>query len=78
MININCEDDFLKKHIISIIHQKNLFLENSYSNKFFFQLKFFQDESYLFCLIDDSMFLLPVCYVFSRINDLLEFCFNLV
>lgn len=76
MININCDDDFLKKHIISIIHQKNFFLENSYSNKFFFQLKFFQDESYLFCLIDDEQikFKLPKNFqeIFERIYDFIS------
>ncbi len=73
MINIICHDDFLNKSIVSLIDQKKFFLKKNYSNKFFFQLKFFQEEDYLYCSIDDEKikFKLPGSFdeIFEKIFD---------
>ena len=54
MIDIECNDDFLKKNIVSLFKQKNLFLKNDYANKYFFKVKFYQQSDFLHCLIEDQ------------------------
>lgn len=75
MINIECDDDFLKKNIISLIKQKKFFLMSEYSNKFFFRLKFYQEEKFLYCLIKDEKikFNLP-----NKFNEMLDKIYDFV
>ena len=54
MINVECDDDFLKKNIISLIKQKGSFLKSDYSNKFFFHLKFYQEDNFLLCISEEE------------------------
>ncbi len=37
MININCNDDFLKDNIVNLLDQKKFFLNNSHNIQYFFQ-----------------------------------------
>ena len=73
MINIICNDDFLKKNIISLIEQKNFFLKRNFYNKYFFQLRFYLEEDFLYCEIDDEnvKFKLPKNFdeIFEKIYD---------
>ena len=75
MINIECDDDFLKKNIISVMKQKKFFIMSEYSNKFFFKLKFYQEENFLYCLINDEKikFSLP-----SKFSEILDKIYNFV
>ena len=73
MISVECHDDFLKKNIISLLRQKKLSTMNEYSNKFFFKLKIYQEEKFLYCLIKDDKikFTLPNKFneMFDKIYD---------
>ncbi len=75
MINIECNDNFLKKNIINLIKQKKFFLMTEYSNKFFFKLKFYQDEKFLYCLMKDEKikFNLP-----CKFNEMLDKIYDFV
>ena len=75
MINIECDDDFLKKNIISVMKQKKFFIMSEYSNKFFFKLKFYQEENFLYCLMNDEKikFSLP-----SKFSEILDKIYNFV
>ena len=75
MINIECNDNFLKKNIINLIKQKKFFLMTGYSNKFFFKLKFYQDEKFLYCLMKDEKikFNLP-----CKFNEMLDKIYDFV
>ncbi len=76
MINVECDDDFLKKNIISLIKQKGSFLKSDYSNKFFFHLKFYQEDNFLLCISEEEKikFNLPNNFneIFDKIYDFIS------
>tara|TARA_A100001035_G_C27553554_1_gene395267 strand:+ start:46 stop:576 length:531 start_codon:yes stop_codon:yes gene_type:complete len=76
MIDIECNDEFLKKNIVSLFKQKKLFLKNDYANKYFFKVKFYQQSDFLHCLIEDQeiKFNLPKNFdeMFEKIYDLIS------
>ncbi len=76
MINIECDDDFLKQNIINLIKQRGSFLKSDYANKFFFDIKIYQEEGSLFFLIKEEKvkFNLPNNFneIFDRIYDLIS------
>tara|TARA_A100001011_G_C14154871_1_gene775599 strand:+ start:470 stop:1000 length:531 start_codon:yes stop_codon:yes gene_type:complete len=69
MIDIKCEDDFLKKNIVSLIEQKKFYLKNDYSNKFFFQLEFYHKENFLYCLMKDEQIKINIPKNFHEIFE---------
>lgn len=76
MIKIECDDSFLRKNIINLLKQKKFFSKDEYSNKFFFQLKIYQQEDCLFCQVEDDQikFNLPRNFeeIFEKIFDLVS------
>ena len=76
MIDIECDDDFLKKNVISLIKQRGSFFKSEYANKFFFHIKIYQEEDSLFFLIkeDKVKFKLPNNFneIYDKIYDLIS------
>ncbi len=76
MINIECDDDFLRKSITVLFEQKKFFLKNYYSNKFFFNLNFYQQDDSLYCSIENDQikFNLPKNFdeIFEKIYEFLS------
>ena len=54
MISIKCDDEFLKRNIVSLLEQKNFIFKKKYSDKYFFQLNFYQEENKLNFSIDND------------------------
>lgn len=75
MINVKCDDDFLKKCIIGLFEQKKFYLKNNYSDKFFFNLKFQQQDDALYCSIENDQikFNLP-----KNFNEIFEKVYEFV
>ena len=75
MINIECDDDFLKKNIINLIKQKGSFLKSEYANKFFFHITIYQEEDSLFCLIKEEKIKLNLP---NNFNEIFEKIYDLI
>ncbi len=75
MIDIICEDEFFRNNLVNLFEQKKIQLKNMYSNRYFFQLKFYQENNNLCCLIDNGQikFSLP-----KNFNEIFEKIFELV
>ncbi len=69
MINIKCDDNFLEKNIINLIEQKKLYIINNYSNKFFFQLDFYQEDKFLYCSIKNEQIKINIPKSFNEIFE---------
>lgn len=73
MINISCNDDFLRLKILDLFYQKNFFFNLHFTNQYFFKIKIHKSESFLEFLIEDEKFkfILP-----GNFNEMFEKIFN--
>ena len=60
MINIKCDDKFIKDIIIDLLNQKNFFLSLYSNDKYFFNIIIIKDNSLVFLIEDEKIsFRLP-------------------
>ena len=73
MINIKCDDDFLKKNIIDLFEQRDFFLSLHFNSQYFFTIFVVKSENYLEFSINDEKikFNLPKSF-----NEIFENVFN--
>lgn len=75
MININCDDTFLKKHVLNLLDQKKIFSGFNKTSEYFFTINIIKNENNLIFLIDDIdiKFNLPRSF-----NEIFEIFFDTV
>ena len=76
MINIKCDDKFIKDSIVNLLDQKNFFLSLHHNDKNFFNIKIIIKDNILDFLIDDERisFRLPKSFniIFEDFFDLIS------
>ena len=76
MINIKCDDKFIKDNILDLLNQKNFFLSLHHNDKFFFNIIIVIKNNSLDFLIDDEKisFKLPKSFnlIFEDFFDLIS------
>ena len=75
MININCDDSFLKKNILNLLEQKKIFLGFNPTLEFFFIINVMKKDNNLVFLIDD------ICLKFNlprSFNEIFEILFDTI
>ncbi len=76
MINIKCDDKFIKDNIVDLLNQKKLFLRFHHNDKHFFNIKIIMKDSSLNFLIEDEKitFRLPKSFnlIFEDFFDLIS------
>ena len=75
MIEISCQDSFIKENFIKLLQQKNLILSNINNNKYFFKIKIVIKENSLELIIDKDKinFNLP-----KRFNEIFEKTYDIL
>ena len=76
MINIKCDDKFIKDNIINLLNQKNFFLRLHHNDNYFFKIKILMKDNSLDFLIKDEKisFKLPKSFniIFENFFDLIS------
>ena len=69
MINIICDDDFLKKKLLHLFDQQNFFLSLHKTDQYFFEIIIFKKENCLEILIKDKKINLNLPKSFNEIYE---------
>ena len=69
MINILCDDDFLKKKLLYLFKQQNFFHSLHKTDQFFFEIMIFKKENVLEISIDDKKININLPKSFNEIYE---------